>query len=58
MLGALASGASPVIAVDLYDDKLALARSLGPSDRGDYAAVVAWFLGQRKARAIGAASGP
>ena len=30
MLGALASGASPVIAVDLSEDKLALARSLGP----------------------------
>jgi alcohol dehydrogenase len=30
VLGALASGASPVVAVDLSDDKLALARSLGP----------------------------
>ena len=30
VLGALASGASPVIAVDLSEDKLALARSLGP----------------------------
>ena len=30
VLGALAAGASPVIAVDLSDDKLALARSLGP----------------------------
>ena len=30
MLGALASGASPVIAVDLSEEKLALARSLGP----------------------------
>ena len=30
VLGALASGASPVIAVDLNPDKLALARSLGP----------------------------
>ena len=30
VLGALASGASPVIAVDLSDDKLALARTLGP----------------------------
>ena len=29
VLGALASGASPVIAVDLSEDKLALARSLG-----------------------------
>ena len=30
VLGALAAGASPVIAVDLSDDKLALARTLGP----------------------------
>ena len=30
VLGALASGASPVIAVDLTGDELALARSLGP----------------------------
>ena len=30
VLGALASGASPVGAVDLSEDKLALARSLGP----------------------------
>jgi len=30
VLGALASGASPVVAVDLSGDKLALARSLGP----------------------------
>lgn len=30
VLGALAVGASPVIAVDLSEDKLALARSLGP----------------------------
>jgi len=30
VLGALASGASPVIAVDLSKDKLALARTLGP----------------------------
>lgn len=30
VLGALAAGASPVIAVDLSDEKLALARSLGP----------------------------
>lgn len=30
VLGALASGASPVIAVDLSPDKLALARALGP----------------------------
>lgn len=30
VLGALASGASPVVAVDLSQDKLALARSLGP----------------------------
>lgn len=30
VLGALASGASPVIAVDLSEDKLALARTLGP----------------------------
>ena len=30
VLGALASGAGPVIAVDLSEDKLALARSLGP----------------------------
>lgn len=30
LLGALASGASPVVAVDLSEDKLALARSLGP----------------------------
>lgn len=30
VLGALASGASPVVAVDLNEDKLALARSLGP----------------------------
>jgi len=30
VLGALAAGASPVIAVDLSEDKLALARSLGP----------------------------
>ena len=30
VLGALASGASPVVAVDLSEDKLALARSLGP----------------------------
>jgi alcohol dehydrogenase len=29
VLGALAAGASPVVAVDLSDDKLALARSLG-----------------------------
>ncbi|MGH7028337.1 zinc-dependent alcohol dehydrogenase family protein [Brevundimonas sp.] len=31
VLGALASGASPVVAVDLSEDKLALARSLGPA---------------------------
>ncbi|WP_333590643.1 zinc-dependent alcohol dehydrogenase family protein [Brevundimonas sp.] len=30
VLGALAAGASPVVAVDLAEDKLALARSLGP----------------------------
>lgn len=30
VLGALAAGASPVVAVDLSPDKLALARSLGP----------------------------
>ena len=30
VLGALASGASPVVAVDLSEDKLALARTLGP----------------------------
>jgi alcohol dehydrogenase len=30
VLGALASGASPVVAVDLSPDKLALARTLGP----------------------------
>lgn len=30
VLGALASGASPVIALDLSEDKLALARTLGP----------------------------
>lgn len=30
VLGALASGASPIVAVDLSEDKLALARSLGP----------------------------
>jgi len=30
VLGALASGASPVIAVDLSEDKLTLARTLGP----------------------------
>ena len=30
VLGALAAGAGPVIAVDLSEDKLALARSLGP----------------------------
>lgn len=30
VLGALASGASPVVAVDLAEEKLALARSLGP----------------------------
>ena len=30
VLGALASGASPVVAVDLSEDKLALARGLGP----------------------------
>ena len=30
VLGALASGASPVIAVDLSEDKLALARTVGP----------------------------
>ena len=30
VLGALASGASPVVAVDLNPDKLALARALGP----------------------------
>jgi len=30
VLGALAAGASPVIAVDLSEDKLALARTLGP----------------------------
>ena len=30
VLGALASGASPVIAIDLSEDKLALARTLGP----------------------------
>ncbi|MFN3560200.1 MAG: zinc-dependent alcohol dehydrogenase family protein [Brevundimonas sp.] len=30
VLGALACGASPVVAVDLSEDKLALARSLGP----------------------------
>jgi alcohol dehydrogenase len=30
VLGALASGASPVVAVDLSEQKLALARSLGP----------------------------
>lgn len=30
VLGALASGASPVVAVDLSEDKLVLARSLGP----------------------------
>lgn len=30
VLGALAAGASPVVAVDLNKDKLALARSLGP----------------------------
>lgn len=30
VLGALASGSSPVIAVDLSEDKLALARTLGP----------------------------
>ncbi len=31
VLGALASGASPVVAVDLSEDKLALARTLGPT---------------------------
>ena len=31
VLGALAGGASPVVAVDLSEDKLALARSLGPA---------------------------
>ena len=30
VLGALAAGASPIVAVDLSEDKLALARSLGP----------------------------
>ena len=30
VLGALASGAAPVVAVDLSEDKLALARTLGP----------------------------
>ena len=30
VLGALAAGASPVVAVDLSEDKLALARTLGP----------------------------
>jgi alcohol dehydrogenase len=30
VLGALAAGAAPVVAVDLSEDKLALARSLGP----------------------------
>ena len=30
VLGALAAGASPVVAVDLAEDKLALARTLGP----------------------------
>ncbi|QTC91370.1 zinc-dependent alcohol dehydrogenase family protein [Brevundimonas goettingensis] len=30
VLGAVASGASPVVAVDLSEDKLALARTLGP----------------------------
>lgn len=30
VLGALAAGASPVVAVDVSEDKLALARSLGP----------------------------
>jgi len=30
VLGALACGASPVVAVDLSEDKLALARTLGP----------------------------
>jgi len=42
VLGALASGASPVVAVDLSGDKLALARSLGPVrtvDAGDADAV-------------------
>ena len=35
VLGALASGASPVVAVDLSEDKLALARSLGPESGMD-----------------------
>lgn len=38
VLGALAAGASPVIAVDLNADKLALARSLGPVQTVDAAA--------------------
>jgi len=38
VLGALAAGASPVVAVDLSPDKLALARSLGPVATVDGAA--------------------
>ena len=38
VLGALASGAGPVIAVDLSEDKLALARTLGPVQTVDAAA--------------------
>lgn len=38
VLGALASGASPVIAVDLSADKLALARTLGPVQTVDASA--------------------
>jgi alcohol dehydrogenase len=38
VLGALASGASPVVAVDLSQDKLALARTLGPVHTVDGAA--------------------
>lgn len=38
VLGALASGASPVVAVDVNEDKLTLARSLGPVQTVDAAA--------------------
>lgn len=38
VLGALASGASPVVAVDLSPEKLALARSLGPVQTVDASA--------------------
>ncbi|MFN5618853.1 MAG: zinc-dependent alcohol dehydrogenase family protein [Brevundimonas sp.] len=38
VLGALAAGASPVVAVDLSPDKLALARTLGPVQTVDAAA--------------------